>query len=371
MMSGNELQYGLIGLGVLAIAGLVIYNLWQERKARKTAEQAFRSTHHDVLLEGEPEEVVPPAPGGRMEPGLVRETPAADPAPAVVARAASVHVRQQQPVLPWELQAIDCAVTIEAPAGVSASALFSTQLEALSGNSRRIAWYGWADLDNSWFLIDARTPGSINRACVTLQLVDRRGPITDREVDRFYDRLGRICDQFLAVPRLPEKSETLGRARELDQFCTEVDIQIALNINAGGAAFAGTRVRALAESAGLTLGKDGCFHAIDETGQRMFVLANQESAPFTSEQIKHLQTHGLTLVLDVPRVTSPAGAFDRMNQFARQLSESLGGQIVDDNRTPLSERAVALIRNQIGQFEAQMERQSMPAGSEIAQRLFA
>ena len=43
MMSGNELQYGLIGLSVIAILGLVIYNLWQERRARKLAEQAFRS----------------------------------------------------------------------------------------------------------------------------------------------------------------------------------------------------------------------------------------------------------------------------------------------------------------------------------------
>lgn len=370
MMSGNELQYGLIGLGVIAIAGLVIYNLWQERKARKTAEHAFRSTHHDVLLEGDPEPVIPPAPGGRMEPGL-REEPAIDNSAVLAARAATAHSRQQEPVLPRDLQAIDCAVTIEAPAGVSASSLFSTQLEALSGNSRHIAWYGWADLDNKWFPIDVRTPGSINRACVTLQLVDRRGAISDREVERFYDRLGRICDQFLAVPRLPEKSETLARARELDQFCADVDIQIAVSVLASQEPFDGMRLRGLAEAAGLTLGKDGCFHAIDEFGQRMFVLANQESAPFTPEQIRHLHTRGLSLVLDVPRVSAPSNAFDSMVDFARHLASSLGGEIVDDNRTPLSERSVSLIRNQIGQFEARMERQAIPAGSDIAQRLFA
>ena len=73
MMSGNELQFGLIGLGVLAVAGVLIFNFWQERRARKHAEQAFRSTHHDVLLDEQGEPSIPPAPGGRMEPGLRRE----------------------------------------------------------------------------------------------------------------------------------------------------------------------------------------------------------------------------------------------------------------------------------------------------------
>lgn len=368
-MSGNELQYGVIGLGLIAILGLVVYNLWQERKARKTAEQAFRSTHHDVLLEGEPEPAIPPAPGGRMEPGLRADEE--DPSSAASARAAGAQIRQQEPVLPWELQAIDCAISIEAPAGVSAASLYSLQLEALSGNSRHVAWYGWADLNNGWFPMDARTPGSINRACVTLQLVDRRGPINERELDRFYERLGRICDQFLAVPRLPEKALMLERAEELDRFCGEVDIQIALNVAAGENDFAGPRIASLADTAGMVLGKDGCFHAFDEGGQRLFTLSNQESALFTPEQIPHLHTRGVSLVLDVPRVMSPAAAFARMHQVSRQLAQGLGGLIVDDNRMPLSDRSVSLIRNQIGQFEAQMERQAIPAGSEVALRLFA
>ncbi|MDQ7989404.1 MAG: cell division protein ZipA C-terminal FtsZ-binding domain-containing protein [Candidatus Dactylopiibacterium sp.] len=370
-MSGNELQYGLIGLGVIAIAALVIYNVWQERKARKHAEQAFRSTHHDVLLEGEPEAPVPPAPGGRMEPGLRADPPAGeDAAPPVAPRPASVHLRQSEPVLPRELRAVDCVVMIEAPAGVSASAIFTTQLEALAGSTRRIAWYGWADFENAWFPLDARTPGSLNRACVTLQLVDRRGAINERELDRFYDRLGRVCEQFLCVPRLPSKAEVLERAREIEAFCFEVDIQIAFNVRSESSVFVGSRVRAIAESAGLTLGSDGAFHAIDEAGQHMFLLANQEATPFSAEQARHLQTHGLSLVLDVPRVTQPASVLERMYQFAQQLATSLGGQIVDDNQAPLGDRSVAVIRDQISQFEDGMVRQGIPAGSPVAQRLF-
>ncbi|MBS1210087.1 MAG: ZipA [Proteobacteria bacterium] len=376
MMSGNELQYSLIGLGVVAILVLLVYNLWQERKARKHAEQAFRSTHHDVLLDGDVEPVIPPAPGGRMEPGIhpvsvpAVELAVVTPLPVQPARSSQNTQRQQEPVLGFEQQAVDCAVSIEAPAGVSASALFTAAQEVLAGVSRRLEWYGWSDMDRDWFPIDARTPGSINRACVTLQLVDRRGPISETELDRFYQQLQRVCEQFLAVPRLPARAEVLSHAAEIDRFCSEVDVQIAINVVAQKTSFAGTKLRGLAEAAGLALGTDGAYHAQDEAGRTLFTLGNQESVPFSSEQLRHLQTHGLSLVLDMPRVANPAQAFDRMISLAQHLAESLGGVVVDDNRAPLSDRAITLIRSQLGQFELQMDRQSMPAGGEIALRLF-
>lgn len=369
MMAGNELQYGLIGLGLIAILGLVGYNLWQERRARKQAEDAFRATHHDVLLDGDVPETVPPAPGGRMEPEL-RKEPVAYVPPSAPGR--TQVLRAQEPSLEWEDQAIDCAVSIEAPAGVSVAALFGAQQDVLAGASRALGWFGWDDAANQWFRIDARTPGSVNRAFVTLQLVDRRGAVTEGELARFYEQLQRVCDQFLAVPRLPSRPEVLARAAEIDQFCADVDIQIAVNVVAkDGGPFAGTKIRGLAEAAGLVLATDGCYHARDEAGRPLYTLANQEATLFSAEQLRHLHTSGLTLVLDVPRAPSPTHAFDRMTAFARQLAEALGGVMVDDNRVLLTDRSLGLIRNQIGQFEQQMERHGILAGSDIAQRLFS
>lgn len=368
-MAGNELQYGLISVGLIAIIGLIGYNFLQERKARKSAEEAFRATHHDVLLEGDVPEAVPPAPGGRMEPGLRKEPQVGTPVTHAVPK--QVPIRAQEPVLDWEAQAIDCAVSIEAPAGVSASALFGAQQDVLAGVSRMLTWYGWDDVDNQWFQIDARTPGSVGRAYVTLQLVDRRGAITENELGRFYDQLQRVCDQFLAVPRLPSRPDTLARAAEIDRFCADVDVQIAVNIVArSGGPFAGTKIRGLAEAAGLALGPDGCYHARDEAGRQLFVLANQEPTLFSVEQLRHLHTSGLTLVLDVPRAPNPVHAFDRMTSFAQQLADALGGVLVDDNRSPLTERSISLIRGQIAQFEQVMERYSIPAGGVVALRLF-
>jgi len=57
--------------------------------------------------------------------------------------------------------------------------------------------------------------------------------------------------------------------------------------------------------------------------------------------------------------------------LAGQFADSLGGLLVDDNKRPLSDRSLGLIRSQLAQFELQMERQSIPAGSDLAVRLFA
>lgn len=375
-MQGNELQYGLIGLGTVLVLVIVFYNVWQERKARRHAEQVFRSTHRDVLLDEAPETVIPPAPGGRMEPSLPKNQRAvaadveADDEPEFVAPPVA-PVRSAEPALPWELQAIDCAVVIEAPAGVSAASLFNAQQALLANVSKPLRWYGWEENSNRWLAIDARTDGSLNRACAALQLVDVRGAIGEAELERFYDQLQRMCDQFLAVPRLPARAEVLARAAEIDCFCQEVDIQIAINVIAQDTSFSGSKIRGLAEASGLVLRGDGCYHALDDNQRSVFTLSNQEAAVFSAEQLRYLQTHGLTLAMDVPRAARPQAVFARMVDFAQHLADSLGGVVVDDNRVLLSDRSLSLIRNQVAQFEQHMERQSILAGSDTALRLFS
>lgn len=66
-MEVNELQVSLLVIGAVAVAGVVAYNKWQERKARNSAEQAFRSEHPDVLLDAQP---AAPASEPRVEPVL-------------------------------------------------------------------------------------------------------------------------------------------------------------------------------------------------------------------------------------------------------------------------------------------------------------
>src|SRR5262252_1200712 len=46
----SELQFGLIAVGALVVAGVFLYNKWQEQRYQRDAEAAFGARHEDVLM---------------------------------------------------------------------------------------------------------------------------------------------------------------------------------------------------------------------------------------------------------------------------------------------------------------------------------
>ena len=377
-MAGNELLYGLLGLGLGVLVLVFSYNQWQERKHRKLAEKAFHSEHRDVLLEGS------------MEPGEIREEPGEepgeDPSEALIEEGAAEERiepassrippaapigRAADPALPMEAIAIDAVIRIEAPAGLQAGAVVGAAGGPLALVQRPVHWYGLSDETHKWLGLDDKDHRTFTKFAVALQLADRRGPATERELENFITAIQRVCDQFMAVSTFGERAESLELARSADEFCAATDVQIAINVAAGELPFAGTKLRGLAEAAGLELMSDGSFHARDELGVSQFVLSNLEPVLFAAEEMRGLVTQGVTLTLDVPRVADGVRVFERMMGVAQQLADALGGAVVDDNRSPFGDKAVGLIRAQIEQFQGQMAEQGIAPGSPQALRLFS
>ena len=162
------------------------------------------------------------------------------------------------------------------------------------------------------------------------------------------------------------------RAGKLDEFCATVDIQFVLHIvEASGGVFAGTKLRGVAEAAGLVLEEDGVFHARDTGGAELFTVANMGAERLEAESIKSLATHGLTLSLDVPRVANGVLAFDRMLATAQQITLSLDGVLVDAQRAPLSDVMIAAIRAKTAELQRRMSDGDIAPGSVRALRLFS
>jgi FtsZ-interacting cell division protein ZipA len=162
------------------------------------------------------------------------------------------------------------------------------------------------------------------------------------------------------------------QAAELDRFCAAVDLEIGINLVSKGTAFTGTKIRALAEAAGMVLGDAGAFVRSDDEGRVQFALHNLETTPFTADSIRSVATHGLTFVLDVPRVDHGERVFQQMAELARRFAETLQGTLVDDNRQPLSDVQIDHIRREfIGKPQATMAAYGVPAGSAQALRLFS
>ncbi len=362
-MAISELQMGLIAAGVAAVVGVVAYNKWQESRHRKRAEQAFGAGQRDVLLEP-----------GLLEPdgagGFAAEDGQHEPVARPVHEQAGGRTSPGSPKAASDLA--DCVVRIESIEALAASRLWTASAESMGDVGKPMTWYGFDDGSNLWVEIDKDSTGTHHWFAAALQLVDRRGPLGETELVRFFHGLQRVADQFLAVPaELPPRNEVLLRAKELDSFCAGVDVQIGLNVVARGEPFAGTKIRALAESRGWVLADNGSFHAVDAEGRELFSVSNLDGAAFSAADMKQLATRGITLLLDVPRTVNGMHAFEAMLAGARQLAEGLGGAVVDDNNAPFGDQEAMVIRGQIEHFQGRMAKRGLEPGGEVAQRLFA
>ncbi len=357
----SELQIALIGAGIAAVVLVVGYNKWQERRHRREAERAFKSDHRDVLLEPREE----PSAGERREPGIG----GADDEPR---RFSEAPVKRSAPELPRLLDPrADCVIRLETIEALEVGRVWAIQAEQLAGLGKPVYWFGFNDAENVWQPIGPDSTGACHWFCAALQLVNRQGSIGETDFMRFSGGVQRVADALMSLPpALPPRGETLRNATELDRFCADVDVQIGINVVSRDGQFEGRAIHAVAEKHGLRLGSDGAYHMVDGE-HSVFTVANLESGRFSPESLKGLVTRGLTLVIDVPRVSNGGAAFDRMMKMATTLAGELGGDVVDDNRAPFGAEAAAIIRSQIGQFQIRMADHDIPAGSPLALRLFS
>jgi hypothetical protein len=371
----SDLQMALIGAGLGLVVLVVAYNKWQEHRHRRRAERAFGEEQRDVLLEprvGEPR-------AERAEPRLGDE-PAVEAAEGAVAPVTAgerpvreAPLKRRAPDVPAMLDArSDCIIRLEAIDPLEVQRLWAVQREQLDGMPVPVRWFGFDDGGNAWRALDAHSAGACHWFCAAMQLVNRNGPIGEHEFMRFSGGVQRVADALMALPaELPLRADALRNATELDRFCAEVDVQIGVNVVATGGRFDGTRIYDVARGQGLVLDGDGTFHARDGEGNTLFTVGNLEPGLFAADDLAAVHTGGLTLVIDVPRVADGVGAFDRMMQVAKRFADSLGGVVVDDNRTVFGAEQADMIRSQIAQFQQQMLSHDIPAGSPLAKRLFA
>ncbi len=238
------------------------------------------------------------------------------------------------------------------------------------GLVRPVHWEGYDETRALWRPIGAETRYA--RVRVGVQLTNRAGPLGDEDLLAFCGEVQEVALAIAAQVDFPDIDEAVARAQELDRFCAGVDVQIGLSvIGSESHAFSGSKLRSLAESAGMAIGRDGRFHRYAEDGTELFSLSNLEPMPFHAETMKTLQTRGVTALFDVPRVSASPSAFRRFIDFAHQLEQALGGVLVDDNRKPIGQAALEAIGQQLEGIHRTMAARGIPAGGPLALRLFS
>jgi len=376
----SELQISLAIAGLLIVIGVYAFNRYQERKFRRQSEQDFEGGEEDILLDQSDEEVPYQA---RREPSIdlggdTLDIPAGEPAPEDFppplrhesAEMAMPSAATDKPALAVLDEVVDYVAAVYPKEPVTASVLLDLE-KKFAGFPRPLRLLGQNVFTNALELV-ATGKHDYSKLLIAMQLVNRAGPVGAAELDDFCTRAQALADELAAVIELPERGEALTRAATLDEFCASVDVLIGVNVvAANGDSIPATKVRALAEASGMKLKPDGTFHYANEEGVTLFTLTNFAPTPFSPENIRQMSTHGVTLLLDVPKVANGARVFDQMLVLARQMTGSLGGTLVDDNRRPLSDAGVAKIKAQLATIYTKMEAANLAAGGERALRLFS
>jgi FtsZ-interacting cell division protein ZipA len=382
----SDLHLSLIGFGLLVIVGVVAYNWIQEQKFRKIAQQRFQTPREDVLMTHA--ESRGPATIARETLNDVRIEPrlSAAQAPEQAQAIVEEETIAGAPAAPRTPTAPPHKPANELPAPIDAAIDYVVRLdfaEAVQAEAVRVALgdanFGkpvlWRALNATGQWEDLRTARDrleFTTLIGALQLADRAGAVASEDLNRFTQQVQQVAEMLMAVAQFPERQGALENAAKLDQFCADVDILVGVNVVAlEQDSFTGTKIRALAEAGGFKFASDGTFQYLDDHGVALYTLSNQESAPFNSDEMKHLSTHGLTLLFDVPRIPNGLRAFDQMVLFARQLTDSLRGLMVDDNLRPLTDDGIAKIKQQLSLIYGKMDKNGITAGSARAQRLFS
>lgn len=404
-MAISPLQLGLIVAGIALVVGVVIYNWWQERRVRQGIDSAFRRADNlppavpdeptsrvEPTLRGaegdrDPEErnevttapptgavpaYRPPEPGPEVDDwkpplDIVARGPAESAAyvpqaPMVPMGAGGAAIRQPDPD-------IECIVTLQPARPVNVGAL-AAGLHARMG--KRLRWFGRAMPDGPWQGLASDTRGEFVELAACLLLADRNGAASRPQVDTFVRVLGELAPLLPAAISVPDVGAETDRAEALDRLCADLDVQIGLTVLKGDAnGIPGTKLRGVAEAAGFRLASGGRFEWVDaDTGHVLYTLQNVRNEPFTVDTLRVSATNGVVLVLDVPRVPDPPRAFDQMKLAAKRMAHTLAAELVDDNRRPLDDPALAAIRKQVEAAGVALAESGIEPGSPRALALF-
>ncbi|MFZ6754374.1 cell division protein ZipA C-terminal FtsZ-binding domain-containing protein [Undibacterium sp. Dicai25W] len=383
----TDFQISLLIAGGTLVVGVVIFNKWQEYKAKKTVENAFADGHDDVLLNPD----APVDATQRQEPVFADKE--LDIEPVVKKTRPSAPVQEELlgtskdtgseevpmphdepvaepltssllPVLARELpvdELIDCVIPLEFDTPIRGEKILGEIADLKYVGKKPVHFIGQRD-DGERDVI--ATGGAYTAIFAGIQMVSRSGPLSELEYSEFIMKLRVIADNLNAHPDIPDMNKVILHARELHQFVAEHDAQLSVNVAANGAPWALNTLLAALEKMGFDQRPDGRLMMPDGDGGSLFTLS-------TNVGVSEVMTSRLTLLLDVPCVAPSRDSFGAMAACARSLATRLGGTVVDDGNQPISKAALDEIAGQVNEFYGAMAEAQIPAGSLRAQRLFS
>ena len=344
-MSLSTFQIGLLGLGAAVLLAVWAYNRWQSRRhlpRQARAEPTSAQREHEVepiLLEPVLQDHFEPVPPPERKPLL-------DPL-------------------------IDAMATLELDHPVSGEAVLAVMPPTRRIGSKPFAVEGCSVDDGQWAPVQAQ--GRYSALQCGLQLANRTGAMNEIEYSEFVVKSQALAEALGGVAHCADMLQEVARARELDQFASAHDAQLALTLVARGAAWSPGYIQQHAAQHGFVPGA---------LPGRLVLPAAQPGVPpvlsmafdtqaALADEPEQTAVRKLVISLDVPQVPQAEQAFARLCEVALRLAQQMEGLLTDGAGQALDEAALRPIAADLEQLYQALAARELPAGSAAARRLFA
>ncbi|MGV8932985.1 MAG: cell division protein ZipA C-terminal FtsZ-binding domain-containing protein [Gallionellaceae bacterium] len=355
----SELQISLLGIGIVVIVAVYLYNFWLQRQYQRKFGSAFKQ-HEDALYHG-----IAAAKVDALMDTVSNVESAKHFSPDKIKANAADEVCSLLD------EATDYIVEIF-PVGLVGADALGPLWQRRFDFGKNVNACGQNAVTGSWEKVIADSHATYSAFRLGLQLSNRSGAVNIARLSDFRDLARDVATHVQADIKAPNVDEAAIRAQQLDEFCAEVDQMIGINLLPNGEiTLAANEVSQVVQALGMSLQADGSFHLLDTRGFTIYNLCNVDVTPFQHHTFNHMRVKGLTLLLDVTRVENPAARFDEMVALAQRLARELGATVVDDHKVVLSEISLDQIREQIAAIENRMQAAEIVPGSTQARRLFS
>ena len=277
-----------------------------------------------------------------------------------------------------QLSQIDYWVKITGTRDVGRETVLALYRDDAANFSKAHGIHGFKMPDQEWCDVVSEAEDSrFTDLVMTIQLADRNGAISEREMTRFSALVSKLAkgtgrEFFFMTPI----ENSFAQADAIAEFVRRFDSVFAVNLHPQESeCFLGPVIDRYAQQMGLEPNDNhhySRFKFINKSKVALYNLASlNDTARFDFADLKSCNPDGLTFFTKPAVNRSPGAVFAEMVDTALVLASRMKGKVtLADDDKDLTQEIIDATRKSIERVAAEMERAGIPAGSAEAARIF-
>ena len=276
-----------------------------------------------------------------------------------------------------QLSQIDYWVKITGERDVGRETVLALYRNGGADFSKARSLHGFKTPDQVWCDVEHEAEDArFTDLVITIQLADRNGAISEREMTRFSALVSRLSEgtgrEFVFMTPV---TNALAQADAIADFARRFDSIFAVNVRPREAeCFDGPVIDRCAPQIGLERDENrhySRFKSIGKDKVALYSLADlSDTGRFDFDNLQSFSTRGLTFFTRPAVNRSPGAVFAEMVDTARAFASRIKGEVNSPDHGDLSQETIDATRKSIEQVAAEMEHLGIAAGSDEATRIF-